>query len=298
MAILLDPGIRGIVQGITGRVGSVQTRWMLREGTPLVAGVSPGRAGQVVEGLPVYDHVQEAVDRHQANASVIFVPAANVREAAIEAIDARLRLVVIITEHIPIHDVLEIKSRAAEAGVRAIGPNCPGLLVPGVGKLGIMPGNLFRPGPIGLAGRSATLSYEIAAQLTAAGLGQTTAVGIGGDTVVCTDFVDVLRLFEADEATRGIVLVGEIGGQAEEAAAEFVRASGTKPVVAYIAGRSLPPGRRFGHAGAIVRAGTGGAEAKVQALREAGILVADVPSEVPGLMRQALDRQPGTGSTK
>ncbi len=288
MSILLDTSIRGIVQGATGRVGRVQTRWMLREGTPLVAGTSPGKGGQEVEGLPIYDHVAEAVERQGANASVIFVPAANAREAALEAIEARLRLVVIVTEHIPVHDALEIKARAAQAGVRVIGPNCPGLLVPGVGKLGIMPGNLFRPGPIGVVGRSATLSYEIVANLTDCGLGQTAAVGIGGDPVVCTDFVEVLKLFEADEATRGVVLVGEIGGAAEEAAAQYIRERMTKPVVAFIAGRSLPPGRRFGHAGAIVRAGSGAADGKVEALRAAGVRVADTPAQVPGLMQQAL----------
>jgi succinyl-CoA synthetase alpha subunit len=289
MAILLDSSLRGIVQGATGRVGRTQTHWMLREGTPLVAGVSPGRGGQQVEGLPVYDRVEEAVERHGADASVIFVPASNACEAALEAIDARLRLVVIVTEHIPFHDALAIKARAAAARVRVIGPNCPGLLVPGVGKLGIMPGNLFRPGVIGVVGRSATLSYEIVANLTAAGLGQTAAIGIGGDPVACTDFVEVLRLFEADESTRGIVLVGEIGGVAEEDAARYIARHMTKPVVAFIAGRSLPPGRRFGHAGAIVRAGSGAADSKVNALREAGVSVAETPSQVPSLMRRMLE---------
>jgi succinyl-CoA synthetase alpha subunit len=288
MAILLDPSIRAVVQGATGRVGSTQTKWMLREGTALVAGVAPGRGGNVVEGLPVYDHVCEAVERHGANASVVFVPAATARDACQEAIDSKLRLVVIVTEHIPIHDAMEIKARAALAGVQVIGPNCPGLLVPGVGKLGIMPGNLFRPGPIGVVGRSATLSYEIVANLSAAGLGQTAAVGIGGDPVVCTDFVAVLKMYEQDAATHGVVLVGEIGGSAEEAAAEYIRQHSTKPVVAFIAGRSLPPGRRFGHAGAIVQAGSGGADDKVAALRAAGVRVAETPSQVPELMKQAL----------
>jgi succinyl-CoA synthetase alpha subunit len=288
MAILLDESLRGIVQGITGRVGRVQTRWMLCEGTPLVAGVGPGRGGQTVEGLPVYDRVCDAVKEHNANASVIFVPAASARDAALEAIDAGLGLVVIVTEHIPLHDALEIKARAKMAGVHVIGPNCPGLLVPRVGKLGIMPGNLFRPGPIGLVGRSATLSYEIAANLTAAGLGQSAAVGIGGDPVVCTDFVEVLRLFEADDATHGVVLVGEIGGQAEENAARFIGEKMTKPVVGFIAGRSLPPGRRFGHAGAIIRTGSGAAESKISALQEAGVRIADTPSQVSALMQCAL----------
>jgi len=283
--ILLNENTRAIVQGITGKVGQVQTRWMLESGTPIVAGVTPGKGGQVIEGLPVYDTVAEAVAQEGANASVIFVPAAYARQAAFEAIDANLDLVVIVTEHIPIRDTLDIKSRARLSGTRVIGPNCPGILVPGIGKLGIMPQSIFSPGSIGVVGRSATLTYEVIANLTDAGLGQTAAVGIGGDPVVCTEFTEVLRLFEEDPDTQGVVLIGEIGGSAEERAVDQVRAM-HKPVVALIAGRSAPPGRRFGHAGAIVRAGSGGAELKIKVLKEAGVTIAETPAEIPGLLRQ------------
>jgi len=285
--ILLNNQTRAIVQGITGKVGQAQTRWMLDAGTPIVAGVTPGKGGQVVEGLPVYNTVAEAVAREGANASVIFVPAASARRAAFEAIDARLGLVVIVTENIPIRDTLEIKFRAHLAGTRVIGPNCPGILVPGLGKLGIMPQGIFTPGSIGVVGRSATLSYEVIANLTAAGLGQSAAIGIGGDPVVCTEFSYVLRLFEEDPDTQGVALIGEIGGTAEERAADQIRCM-HKPVVAFIAGRSAPAGRRFGHAGAIVRAGSGGADGKIQALKGAGVAIAETPAQIPGLLKQRL----------
>jgi succinyl-CoA synthetase alpha subunit len=287
---LLDKSTRAIVQGITGKVGQTQTHWMLAAGTPLVAGVTPGRGGQVVEGLPVFDTVADAVRKEAANASVIFVPAMLARDAVIEAIDSGLQLIVVVTEHIPMRDTMEFKARAHRAGVTVIGPNCPGLFVPGVGKLGIMPASIFRsatPDGVGVVGRSATLSYEVIANLTGAGLGQTAAVGIGGDPVVCTEFVEVLKLFEANPATRGVALVGEIGGSAEERAAAFI-ATMSKPVVALIAGRAVPPGRRFGHAGAIIRAGGGGAEQKIKALREAGVAIADTPSQISGLLKQRL----------
>ena len=289
-AFWVDKSTRAIVQGITGRVGQAQTHWMLAAGTPLVAGVTPGRGGQVVEGLPVYDTVADAVWKDGANASVIFVPAMVARDAVIEAIGGGLQLIVVVTEHIPMRDTMEFKARARCAGVTVIGPNCPGLFVPGVGKLGIMPASIFRVGTpegVGVVGRSATLSYEVIANLAEADLGQTAAVGIGGDPVVCTEFVEVLKLFEADPATKGVVLVGEIGGSAEERAAEFI-ATMSKPVVALIAGRAVPPGRRFGHAGAIIRAGGGGAEQKIKALREAGVTIAETPSQIPGLLKQRL----------
>jgi succinyl-CoA synthetase alpha subunit len=285
--ILLNENTRAIVQGITGKVGRAQTRWMLEAGTPIVAGVTPGKGGQGIEGLPVYDTVAEAVAQEGANASVIFVPAAFARQAAFEAIDANLDLVVIVTEYIPIRDTLDIKLRAHLSGTRVIGPNCPGILVPGIGKLGIMPQSIFTPGSIGVVGRSATLSYEVIANLTDAGLGQTAAVGIGGDPVVCIEFSEVLRLFEEDSDTQGVVLIGEIGGSAEERAVDRIRAM-HKPVVALIAGRFAPPGRRFGHAGAIVRAGSGGAEQKIKALTEAGVTIAETPAEIPGLLKQRL----------
>jgi succinyl-CoA synthetase alpha subunit len=286
MTILLDQETRAIVQGITGKVGQAQTHWMLRAGTRLVAGVTPGRGGQRIEGLPVYDTVLEAIEKEGANSSVMFVPAPLARDAAFEALDAGLGLVVIVTEHIPMRDTMEIKARARR-GVWVIGPNCPGIFVPGLGKLGIMPASIFRPGPVGVVGRSATLSYEVIGNLTDAGLGQTAAVGIGGDPVVCTGFTDVLKLFEADDSTRAVVLVGEIGGSAEEQAAEYI-ATMTKPVVALIAGRAVPPGRRFGHAGAIIKAGSGGAEQKIRALREAGVSIADTPAQIPTLLQERM----------
>jgi succinyl-CoA synthetase alpha subunit len=289
-AFWVDKSTRAIVQGITGRVGQVQTHWMLEAGTPLVAGVTPGRGGQIVEGLPVYDTVADAVYNEGANASVIFVPAVAARDAVIEAIDNKLQLVVVVTEHIPIRDTMEFKARARRSGVTVIGPNCPGLFVPGVGKLGIIPASIFHqanPDGVGVVGRSATLSYEVIANLTEAGLGQTAAVGIGGDPIVCSEFVDVLKLFEADPATKGVALVGEIGGSAEERATEFITTM-SKPVVALIAGRHAPPGRRFGHAGAIIRAGSGGAEQKINALREAGVTIADTPAQIPELLKQQI----------
>jgi succinyl-CoA synthetase alpha subunit len=285
--ILLEKETRAVVQGITGKVGRAQTYWMLKAGTQLVAGVTPGRGGQEVEGLPVYDTVAEAVGENDANASVIFVPAAFARDAAFEALEIGLRLVVIVTEHIPVRDTMEIKARARIASATVIGPNCPGIFVPNVGKLGIMPASIFLEGGVGVVGRSATLSYEVIGNLTNAGLGQTAAVGIGGDPVVCTDFVDVLQLFEKDPATRAVVLVGEIGGSAEEQAAEYIAGMG-KPVIALIAGKAVPPGRRFGHAGAIVRSSGGGAEQKINALREAGASIAETPARIPHLLKERL----------
>lgn len=289
-AFWVDKSTRAIVQGITGKVGHAQTHWMLEAGTPLVAGVTPGRGGQVVEGLPVFDTVADCISNEGANASVIFVPAVAARQAAMEAIDCKLQLIIIVTEHIPIRDTMEIKARAKNSGVTVIGPNCPGLFVPGLGKLGIIPASIFRQGNeegVGVVGRSATLSYEVIANLTEAGLSQTAAVGIGGDPVVCTEFVEVIKRFEADPTTKGVALVGEIGGTAEERAAEYI-ATMSKPVVALIAGRAAPPGRRFGHAGAIIRSGSGGAEQKIKALREAGVTIADTPSQIPILLKQRI----------
>jgi succinyl-CoA synthetase alpha subunit len=286
-SILLNQNTRAIVQGITGKVGQAQTRWMLEAGTKIVAGVTPGKGGQVIEGLPVYNTVGEAVAQEGADASVIFVPAASARQAAFDAIDAQLELVVIVTEHIPIRDTLEIKNHARRAGTTVIGPNCPGILVPGTGKLGIMPQSLFTPGGICVVGRSATLSYEVIANLSHAGLGQTAAVGIGGDPVVCTEFAEILRLYEEDADTQGVALIGEIGGSTEERAVEQIQRM-HKPVVAFIAGRSTPAGRRFGHAGAIVRGRSGGADQKIAALEEAGVTIAESPAEIPGLLRRRL----------
>lgn len=285
--LLLNHQTRAIVQGITGKVGQAQTHWMLKAGTPLVAGVTPGRGGQTIEGLPVYDTVGETVTHHDANASVIFVPASYARDAAFEAIQAGLQLIIIVTEHIPVRDTMEIKSRAQLAGVTVIGPNCPGIYIPSIGKLGIMPESIFSSGSIGVVGRSATLSYEVIANLTDARLGQTAGIGVGGDPVVCTEFSEVLKLFEENPETNGVVLVGEIGGSAEERAAEFISQM-SKPVVALIAGKAAPPGKRFGHAGAIIRAGGGSAQHKIDILRQAGAAIAVSPGEIPTLLKERL----------
>ncbi|HEY3316236.1 MAG TPA: succinate--CoA ligase subunit alpha [Bacillota bacterium] len=285
MAVLLTPDKRIIVQGITGSVGSAQARWALECGTKVVAGTSPGKGGQTVEGLPVYNTVKEAVDRHQANASVIFVPAAFAPAAAHEALDAGLKLVVIITENIPVKDTLAIQAHAAETGADVVGPNCPGLLTPGVGKMGIIPHNITRKGRVGLVSRSGTLAFEACADLTAAGFGQSTVIGIGGDPVPSMPFVKALQLFEADPETDYAVLVGEIGGSAEEEAAEYIRQM-HKPVFAYITGRSAPPGKKMGHAGAIIRGSAGTAQGKIAALEAAGVRVADTPAGVPQLIKE------------
>ncbi|MDR1659458.1 MAG: succinate--CoA ligase subunit alpha [Desulfovibrio sp.] len=283
----IDYPLRGIVQGATGTVGRKQTKWMLEAGTNLVAGVTPGKEGQEVEGLPVYSRVRDAVDKLGANASVIFVPPAFVPDAAREAMDAGIRFIVIVTEFLPVRDTLEIRERAKLMGVTVIGPNCPGVFVPGHGKLGIMPASIFTPGTVGVVGRSATLSYEVVGNLTDAGFGQRAAVGIGGDPVACTGFVPVLQWFERDPGTGAVALIGEIGGYAEEQAAEFIKTM-TKPVVGLIAGRFAPPGKRFGHAGAIIRAGSGGPEAKVRALEDAGVRIGISPAELPDMLRDAL----------
>jgi succinyl-CoA synthetase alpha subunit len=265
----------------------MQTKWMLEYGTSIVGGVTPGKGGQEVHGVPVYDSVSEAVSETNADASVIFVPAPYVKGAAFEALDNGLNLLVIVTEFVPVHDSLAIRARAKKSGTWIIGPNCPGLLTPGVGKLGIMPGNLFRPGSIGLAGRSATLSYEVAGHITASGMGQSTAVGIGGDMATGVRFLDILRLFEADVQTEAVVMVGEIGGDSEEEAAAHISQM-TKPVVAFIAGRAAPPEKRLGHAGAIIRGSEGTAEGKIESVRGAGVAIASSPAHIPALLAQVL----------
>lgn len=287
MAIIVDEHTRVIVQGITGYQGAFHTRQMLNYGTKVVAGVTPGKGGQRVEGVPVYNTVPEALENHGAEASVLFVPAALAKDAAFEALDAGLKVVVIITEHIPVHDEMAIAAFAARRGATVIGPNTFGIVSAGKCKISIMPHQFVTPGPVGVVSRSGTLSYEIVANLSAAGLGQSTIVGLGGDRVVGLSFVDVLRLFEADPATEAVVLIGEIGGNAEEEAARFI-ATMSKPVVAYIAGRSAPPGKRMGHAGAIIERGRGTFAGKVEALRGAGARVAEFPGEVPALVRKAL----------
>lgn len=287
MAIIVDEKTNILVQGITGNQGTFHTKQMLAYGTRIVAGVSPGKGGQTVEGVPVYDTVAAAMENHQIDASVLFIPAPFAKDAAFEAIAAGVRVVVIITEHIPVHDELEIIAFARRRGTIVIGPNTFGIVSSGRCKIGIPPNQFFVPGHIGVVARSGTLTYEIVANLTANGLGQSTVVGLGGDRVVGLSFVDVLEKFEKDPETRAVVLVGEIGGNAEEEASLFIKKM-TKPVVAYIAGKSAPPGKRMGHAGAIIERGKGTFEGKVQALTAAGARVATLPFEVPGLIKEAL----------
>ena len=289
MSILVDKGTRLLVQGITGREGSFHTQQMVEYGTAVVGGVTPGGRGKTVAGAPVFDTVAEAVAERGANASIIYVPARFAPDAIYEAVDAGIPLVVCITEGIPVADMVPVYAYVRLKGTRLLGPNCPGLITPGEAKVGIMPGFIHEPGPVGLVSRSGTLTYEVVDALTRAGLGQTTAVGIGGDPIIGTSFVDALALFQEDPATEAIVLIGEIGGTDEEDAARFIRERVTKPVVGFIAGRTAPPGKRMGHAGAIIAGGTGTAAEKVAALEAAGARVADRPSAVPGLVRAALN---------
>ncbi len=286
MSVLVDRTTRVVVQGITGHQGTVHARGMREFGTQVVAGVTPGKGGSEVEGIPVYDAVRDAVAATGANASCIFVPAPFAKDALLEAVDAGLRLCVVVTEHIPFHDMLVMYHYARERGAQIIGPNCPGIAAPGVSKVGIIPNVVFRPGRVGVVSRSGTLTYEIVNGIKEHGLGQSTCIGLGGDPVVGTSFVDVLPLFESDSDTDLLVLVGEIGGTAEEEAAEYLRAKVSKPVVAYIAGRSAPPGKRMGHAGAIISRGKGTAESKLAALEAAGARVARFPYEVPLLVAE------------
>jgi succinyl-CoA synthetase alpha subunit len=289
MSILLNRETKALIQGITGRVGQSQTRWMLEYGTNIVAGVTPGKGGWVVEGIPVYDTVAEAVAEQGAEASVFFVPPQGVKEAAIQTIDVGIKLIVVITEHVPVHDVMEIREYATDSDVQIVGPTSPGIITVGEAKLGIMPGNMFKPGRIGLISRSGTLTYEVSVKLATAGFGQSTAVGIGADPVVFTNVTELLRLFEEDPDTDLVVLVGEVGGMQEEEAAEYIKKSMTKPVVAYIAGLNVPQEKRMGHAGAIIQGdGRGTAHSKVSALQEAGVEVAQFPAEVVRLVQKQL----------
>lgn len=289
MSILLNRETKVLIQGITGRVGQSQTRWMLEYGTNIVAGVTPGKGGWVVEGIPVYDTVAEAVAEQGAEASVFFVPPQGVKETAIQTIDVGIKLIVVITEHVPVHDVMEIREYATDSDVQIVGPTSPGIITVGEAKLGIMPGNMFKPGRIGLISRSGTLSYEVSVNLATAGFGQSTAVGIGADPVVFTNVPELLRLFEEDPDTDLVVLVGEVGGMQEEEAAEYIKKSMTKPVVAYIAGLNAPQEKRMGHAGAIIQGdGRGTAQSKVSALQEAGVEVAQFPAEVVRLVQKRL----------
>jgi succinyl-CoA synthetase alpha subunit len=287
VSILLNRKTKVLVQGITGRIGRVQTRWMLDYGTNIVAGVTPGKGGQEVEGVPVYDSVAEAVAKQGAEASVFFIPPKAFKEAARQTIDAGIGLIVVITEHIPVHDVMEIREYASEREVRVIGPTTPGIITVGEAKMGIMPANMFSPGRIGLISRSGTLSYEISINLTTAGFGQSTVVGMGADSVVFASIPELLKLFERDPDTDLVVIVGEVGGVQEENAAQFIDRWMTKPVVTYIAGHNVPEGKKMGHAGAIIQGehGMGIPQSKMAALREVGVDVAMYPAEVVELVK-------------
>ncbi|MCB9451717.1 MAG: succinate--CoA ligase subunit alpha [Anaerolineaceae bacterium] len=289
MSVLVTSDTRLIVQGITGREGSFHTLQMAEYGTHIVGGVTPGKGGEWVHGKPVFDTVQKAVDATGANASIICVPATHAPDAIYEAINADIQLIVCITEGIPIQDMMHIYEYIQHTGSRLVGPNSPGLLIPNQIKIGIMPGYIATPGSVGVVSRSGTLTYEIVYTLTQAGIGQTACVGIGGDPVIGTNFVEMLQLFEEDPETEKIVLIGEIGGRAEIDAAEFIRRHMTKPVVAFIAGESAPPGIRMGHAGAIIENGSGTVPEKIKALQEAGVRVAKNPESIPELLHQASD---------
>ncbi len=280
MSILIDDSTRVLVQGITGRIGSAQTHWMLEYGTKVVGGVTPGKGGATVEGLPVFDSVAEAVKETGANSSVFFVPAAGVLDAFLETIKAGIKLIVVVPEHIPVKDVLKMRSYAIENGVFALGPTTPGILAPGKGKMGIMPASLFAPGRVGIISRSGTLSYEFAGILSENNVGQSTVVGMGADPVVLRNLADILELFEEDEGTDAVIVVGEVGGEQEEKAAGFISRRMSKPVAAYIAGRYSPQGKRMGHAGAIIRGSSGTVTGKHEALRSAGVEVLESPIQV------------------
>jgi len=286
MSILLTKHTRAIVQGITGKIGAIQTRWMLECGTNIVGGVTPGSGGKEVHGVPVYDSVAEAVKKRQANATVLFVPAPYALDAVSEAVEAGIELIVCVPEHIPVHDAVEIRWTVQQKGVWLIGPNTPGVLTPGVGKMGIMPAGLFKPGRIGLISRSGTLLYEVAGYINEAGYGQSTVIGIGGDMVRGSDVQSVLHEYDRDSETDMIVVVGEVGGVMEEQVAGYLNRM-NKPVIAYIAGRTAPAGKKMGHAGAIIQGDEGTVECKQDTLRRAGAMLAARIADIPQLIAKA-----------
>jgi succinyl-CoA synthetase alpha subunit len=291
MSILVDRSTRVVTQGITGATGQFHTRACREYGTRMVAGVTPGKGGSDFEGIPIFDTVAAAVAATGANASVIYVPPPFAADAILEAVDAGIDLVVAITEGIPVADMVRVKRAMEGRSARLVGPNCPGVITPGQCKIGIMPGYIHQPGGIGVVSRSGTLTYEAVHQLTALGLGQSTCVGIGGDPVKGMEFVDVLRLFQDDPATEGIIMIGEIGGNAEEQAAAFVEGHVTKPVAGFIGGQTAPKGKRMGHAGAIISGGQGTAADKIRAFEAAGIVVAKSPAELGTTMKRALEEK-------
>jgi succinyl-CoA synthetase alpha subunit len=293
VSIIVDKNTRLLVQGVTGREGSFHTTQMVEYGTNVVAGVTPGGLGKQVAGVPVYNTVAEAVAATQPNASIIFVPARFAPDAIYEAVDNGIPFVVCITEGVPVVDMVPVYDYVKSKGARLLGPNCPGLITPGEAKVGIMPGFIHRPGNVGLVSRSGTLTYEVVNALTQAGMGQSTAIGIGGDPIIGTNFIDALALFQADPKTEAIVMIGEIGGSDEEEACEFIKAHVTKPMAGFIAGRTAPEGKRMGHAGAIISGGAGTAAGKIAAMEAAGVHVADAPSKVPGLLQAAIAAKRG-----
>jgi succinyl-CoA synthetase alpha subunit len=290
VGILIDRDTRIVVQGMTGREGAFHTRQCVEYGSKVVAGVTPGKGGQDVDGIPVFDTVYEAVMKEGANASMIFVPPAFSGDAILEAADAGIDLAVCITEGIPTMDMIKVKEALRDSNTRLIGPNCPGVITPGQCKMGIMPGFIHMPGPVGVISRSGTLTYEAVAQLTELRIGQSTCIGIGGDPVIGSTFVDLLRLFEADPGTEAVVLIGEIGGSAEEDAAQIIGTGIGKPVISFIAGQTAPPGKRMGHAGAIIAGGKGTAAEKVEALENAGVHISPSPAGIGAAVARALGR--------
>jgi len=289
MSILVDETTKVICQGITGRAGLFHSQQCRDYGTPLVGGVTPGKGGAEIDGFPVFDSVAEAVEATAANTSMVFVPPRFCADAVLEAAAAGIRLVIAITEGVPVLDMVRVKKQLAGNDCRLVGPNCPGVITPGVAKIGIMPGYIHSPGTVGLVSRSGTLTYEAAWQLGNVGLGQSTCVGIGGDPINGTNFIDTLGLFQDDAGTEAILMIGEIGGNAEEQAAEYITEHVTKPVAAFIAGRTAPPGKRMGHAGAIISGGSGTAVDKISALRAAGVEVAESPADMGAALKRAIE---------
>jgi succinyl-CoA synthetase alpha subunit len=288
MSILIDENTRLIVQGITGRDGSFHTKKMKEYGTQVVGGVTPGKSGDKIDGIPVFDNMEEAIEATDANTSIVYVPPKFATDAIYEAVDSGIKLIVAITEGIPVQDMILLYDYINEKGSRLVGPNCPGLISPEKAKVGILPEHIFKKGSIGVVSRSGTLTYEVVQKITNAGFGQSTCIGIGGDPIIGTNFIDCLDLFEKDKQTEAVVLVGEIGGSDEEDAAQFIRDNIKKPVVSYIVGRTAPPGKRMGHAGAIIAGGKGTAEGKITALSNADVPVADIPSEIPQLLKEVI----------